>query len=150
MTPCKCHQYIPPHLFLTSFLSQLQLASCRYQALSRERDLLNSRWDEQNNLLVQSHERVIQDLTEEYEQKLQEEQVPLPSCLVLLLCASLVREMLLLLLSQASLMYVQHKFFDYWWSKMRHYVSVKRLFHVVDYIMEKWKDNITPGLYVMS
>ncbi len=150
MTPCKCHQYIPPHLFLTSFSSQLQLASCRYQALSRERDLLNSRWDEQNNLLVQSHERVIQDLTEEYEQKLQEEQVPLPSCLVLLLCASLVREMLLLLLSQASLMYVQHKFFDYWWSKMRHYVSVKRLFHVVDYIMEKWKDNITPGLYVMS
>ena len=48
---------------------------CRYQALTRERDLLNSRWDEQNNLLVQSHERVIQDLTEEYEQKLQEEQV---------------------------------------------------------------------------
>ena len=38
--------------------------------------MLNSRWDEQNNLLVQSHERVIQDLTEEYEQKLQEEQVP--------------------------------------------------------------------------
>ena len=50
---------------------------CRYQALTRERDLLNSRWDEQNNLLVQSHERVIQDLTEEYEQKLQEEQVSL-------------------------------------------------------------------------
>ena len=48
----------------------------RYQALTRERDLLNSRWDEQNALLVQSHERVIQDLTEEYEQKLQEEQVP--------------------------------------------------------------------------
>ena len=50
---------------------------CRYQALTRERDALNSRWDEQHNLLVQSHERVIQDLTEEYEQKLQEEQVPL-------------------------------------------------------------------------
>lgn len=49
--------------------------SCRYQALTRERDLLNSKWDEQNSLLVQSHERVIQDLTEEYEQKLQEEQV---------------------------------------------------------------------------
>lgn len=48
---------------------------CRYQALTRERDLLNSKWDEQNSLLVQSHERVIQDLTEEYEQKLQEEQV---------------------------------------------------------------------------
>ena len=47
----------------------------RYQALTRERDLLNSKWDEQNSLLVQSHERVIQDLTEEYEQKLQEEQV---------------------------------------------------------------------------
>lgn len=51
------------------------MVGCRYQALTRERDLLNSRWDEQNTLLVQSHERVIQDLTEEYEQKLQEEQV---------------------------------------------------------------------------
>ena len=62
---------------------------CRYQALTRERDLLNSKWDEQNSLLVQSHERVIQDLTEEYEQKLQEEQVTtllllchMPLCLV--------------------------------------------------------------------
>ena len=51
------------------------MMNCRYQALTRERDALNSRWDEQHNLLVQSHERVIQDLTEEYEQKLQEEQV---------------------------------------------------------------------------
>ena len=47
----------------------------RYQGLVKERDQLNTRWDEQNNLLVQSHERVIQDLTEEYDQKLQEEQV---------------------------------------------------------------------------
>ena len=47
----------------------------RYQGLVKERDQLNARWDEQNNLLVQSHERVIQDLTEEYDQKLQEEQV---------------------------------------------------------------------------
>ena len=47
----------------------------RYQGLVKERDQLNARWDEQNSLLVQSHERVIQDLTEEYDQKLQEEQV---------------------------------------------------------------------------
>ena len=79
---------------------------CRYQALTRERDLLNSKWDEQNSLLVQSHERVIQDLTEEYEQKLQEEQVitlllpcvplslALPSLLLLLLLLLLLRPML--------------------------------------------------------
>lgn len=31
------------------------------------------RWDEQNALLVESHERVIAELTEEYEAKLAEE-----------------------------------------------------------------------------
>lgn len=35
------------------------------------------RWDEQNALLVESHERVIQEITEEYETKLQEEHVNL-------------------------------------------------------------------------
>ena len=33
----------------------------------------SSRWDEQNSLLVESHERVIAELTEEYEAKLAEE-----------------------------------------------------------------------------
>ena len=32
-----------------------------------------SRWDEQNGLLVESHERVIAELTEDYEAKLAEE-----------------------------------------------------------------------------
>lgn len=31
------------------------------------------RWDEQNSLLVESHERVIAELTEDYEAKLAEE-----------------------------------------------------------------------------
>ena len=49
----------------------------RYHALQQEKELLNERWDEQNALLVESHERVILELTEEYEEKLQEEQVSL-------------------------------------------------------------------------
>ena len=39
--------------------------------------MLNERWDEQNSLLVESHERVIQELTGEYHEKLQEEQMHL-------------------------------------------------------------------------
>lgn len=35
------------------------------------------RWDEQNSLLVESHERVIAELTEEYEAKLAEEALKL-------------------------------------------------------------------------
>lgn len=35
------------------------------------------RWDEQNALLVESHERVIQELTEEYETKLHDEHMNL-------------------------------------------------------------------------
>ena len=49
----------------------------RYQELMQEKELLNQKWDEQNALLVESHERVIQELTEEYEAKLQEEQLTL-------------------------------------------------------------------------
>ncbi len=43
----------------------------RYAELSREKDLLNERWDEQHTLLVESHERVVQEITEEYEARLQ-------------------------------------------------------------------------------
>ena len=42
-----------------------------------EKELLNERWDEQNSLLVESHERLVQELTDEYEYKLQEEQLAL-------------------------------------------------------------------------
>ena len=45
----------------------------RFQALSQEKELLNERWDEQNSLLVESHERVIAELTEDYESKLADE-----------------------------------------------------------------------------
>ena len=45
----------------------------RYQALVQEKELLNERWDEQNGLLLDSHERVIAELTEDYEAKLAEE-----------------------------------------------------------------------------
>lgn len=43
----------------------------RYQELAREKELLNDRWDEQNQMLVENHERVIQEVTQDYEQKLQ-------------------------------------------------------------------------------
>ena len=43
----------------------------RYQELAREKELLTERWDQQNSLLVESHERVVQELTQEFEQKLQ-------------------------------------------------------------------------------
>ena len=43
----------------------------RYAELSREKDLLNERWDEQHTLLVESHERVVQEITEEYEARIQ-------------------------------------------------------------------------------
>ncbi|KIY91646.1 WD repeat-containing protein 65 [Monoraphidium neglectum] len=45
----------------------------RYSSLLQEKEALNERWDEQNALLVESHERVIAELTEEYEAKLAEE-----------------------------------------------------------------------------
>ena len=35
----------------------------RYQQLMEEKELLNERWDEQNSLLVESHERLVQELT---------------------------------------------------------------------------------------
>ena len=43
----------------------------RFAELSREKDLLNERWDEQHTLLVESHERVVQEITEEYEARIQ-------------------------------------------------------------------------------
>ena len=33
----------------------------RYQQLMEEKELLNERWDEQNSLLVESHERLVQE-----------------------------------------------------------------------------------------
>ena len=35
-------------------------ARLRYQQLMEEKELLNERWDEQNSLLVESHERLVQ------------------------------------------------------------------------------------------
>lgn len=32
----------------------------RYQALAREKELLNQKWDEQNATLVEAHEKVVQ------------------------------------------------------------------------------------------
>lgn len=46
---------------------------CAMQALAAEKEALAERWDEQNALLVESHERVIAELTEDYEAKLAEE-----------------------------------------------------------------------------
>jgi len=54
----------------------------RFQQLAQEKEALNERWDEQNSLLVESHERVIAELTEDYEGKLAEESLRLEQLLV--------------------------------------------------------------------
>lgn len=60
--PCQPHLLF---LFLLPFVLP--------QALAAEKEALAERWDEQNSLLVESHERVIGELTEDYEAKLAEE-----------------------------------------------------------------------------
>ena len=57
----------------TQYQAKIMAEVERYQALVQEKELLNERWDEQNGLLVDSHERVIAELTEDYEAKLAEE-----------------------------------------------------------------------------
>jgi cilia- and flagella-associated protein 57 len=47
----------------------------RYQTLLQEKEMLNQKWDEQNATLVEAHERVVQEITEELEAKLLEEQM---------------------------------------------------------------------------
>lgn len=47
----------------------------RYQTLLQEKELLNQKWDEQNATLVEAHEKVVQEITEELEAKLLEEQM---------------------------------------------------------------------------
>ncbi len=42
----------------------------RYGELSRDKDAVNERWDEQNRLLLESQERLVREITEEYEAKL--------------------------------------------------------------------------------
>ncbi|EFJ35022.1 WD repeat domain-containing protein [Selaginella moellendorffii] len=45
----------------------------RYASLGREKDVLNESWEEKHANVVQGHERVVQELTEEFETKLSEE-----------------------------------------------------------------------------
>lgn len=47
----------------------------RYQTLLQEKELLNQKWDEQNATLVEAHEKVVHEITEELEAKLLEEQM---------------------------------------------------------------------------
>ena len=47
----------------------------RYQTLLQEKEVLNQKWDEQNATLVEAHEKVVQEITEELEAKLLEEQM---------------------------------------------------------------------------
>jgi hypothetical protein len=47
--------------------------------LENEKNLLAAKWDEQNAQLVDGHERLVQELTDDYEYKLQA--CPLAMCL---------------------------------------------------------------------
>ena len=46
-----------------------------HQKMEREKEELNEKWDEQNAQLVDGHERLVQELTDDYEYKLQEERM---------------------------------------------------------------------------
>jgi hypothetical protein len=50
-----------------------------HQKMEREKEELNEKWDEQNAQLVDGHERLVQELTDDYEYKLQA--CPLAMCL---------------------------------------------------------------------
>ena len=45
----------------------------RYQQLVHERTLQHERWEEQRALLVTTHERYVHELTDDFEQKLDED-----------------------------------------------------------------------------
>jgi hypothetical protein len=43
----------------------------RYEELVREKDALNARWDEQTQQLIESHEHILQEVTDDFTAKLQ-------------------------------------------------------------------------------
>ena len=56
-----------------NYKSKIDAEVARYNELEDERDRLNREWDEKNEMVVESHQTYIQDLTESYEQKLRQE-----------------------------------------------------------------------------
>ena len=57
-----------------NYKSKIDAEVARYNELEDERDRLNREWDEKNEMVVESHQTYIQDLTESYEQKLRQEE----------------------------------------------------------------------------
>ena len=57
-----------------NYKSKIDGEVARYNELEDERDRLNREWDEKNEMVVESHQTYIQDLTESYEQKLRQEE----------------------------------------------------------------------------
>ena len=45
----------------------------RYQLLCAERDAHQAQWEDQQRMLVQGHEQYVAEVTEDYEQKLEED-----------------------------------------------------------------------------
>jgi hypothetical protein len=71
---CSPGKRAAAHQLLRSLTSHNPCISGRNPAF-QEKELLNERWEQQNGLLVDSQERVIQEVTEEYEGKLGEERL---------------------------------------------------------------------------
>ncbi|EIE19478.1 WD40 repeat-like protein, partial [Coccomyxa subellipsoidea C-169] len=55
------------------YQSKVLLEIQRYEELVREKDALNTRWDEQTQELIASHERLLQEVSDDFTAKLQED-----------------------------------------------------------------------------
>ncbi len=53
------------------YQSKVLLEIQRYEELVREKDALNTRWDEQTQELIASHERLLQEVSDDFTAKLQ-------------------------------------------------------------------------------
>lgn len=55
--------------------AKIEAENNRYKVLGKEVEEMHRQWNEENKLLVESHEKYILELTEEYEDKLNAEQL---------------------------------------------------------------------------
>ena len=73
---CLCQRYAVFVPAVCCIYASCMLYLCQ---LENEKNLLAAKWDEQNAQLVDGHERLVQELTDDYEYKLQA--CPLAMCL---------------------------------------------------------------------
>jgi chromosome segregation ATPase len=57
-----------------SYKHKIQLEKDRYEVLVSQKEKMQSDWDEQNKFLVESHEKYVEDVVNDYETKIEREQ----------------------------------------------------------------------------